>query len=455
MSQHTITIPLLLCVTLLNLSACKTISHGDTDLFALQSEAVSSHSKYEDPGFLPTKQFLSDSCSADCTYELHPQTYNNGFSNSYKVTYKDHLFVVQGTDAAIELLKEIKAVSAMEKVDVVKIVGNTVWHRTRRLAATPYEIGASLVERVHKVESVSDAVLFLPTAGFDISANLINGAKELGVTAVRLTDNLSQTSCKGLKCAKGTVEDLWYGVNALTGKHKAARDLHKEHGTDPETQNPLLKREIDRHAYTSSVSNTAFKYGLGATQVPAIADTSSAIGYYRNIAYLGRYEDSRKQETADKQRLKNWGIPTKMIGSFYGNSAFTRTLRRSLIQSFSDLEGVMDVTQTLSELTKVKTRHQAHRLTIIYEYVAQQETVADISSLSAFTQGVSIHRQNGDRIHVIKADHLTWSKDLAETLYTSEADKESSHQIELRVLGPVSETVKTKSRIHGFRLVSE
>jgi len=297
-----------LCLTLLSLGACQTIRSDDDRLFHGSVNETYQSAQYERAGLLSTLTFIKDDCQSDCPYVLNNETYNDGFSNHYKVTYGDHVFVTQGTAATKELINEVNAISALRKTHAMNVVKDSVMDRTAQLVTTPYHVGSSVYKRYEQAETFKEAALIAPKGALVMTGKLIEGTKELGVTGARITNNASHAKCGFFECLKKLGEDMWYAANLFTGKHGDAFQLHQKYKTNPETLNPLLKREVDRLSYVSSITSTGYKFGLGTVGVPVFANYSTGLGYYNNADFLSGYEDARKQETAHKRKLRSLDI---------------------------------------------------------------------------------------------------------------------------------------------------
>ena len=453
MTTHLIKIfPLLLTLAL---SACQTIPSDDDTVFQTSPMSHLDQRGFEQRGLLPTDKFIQDDCGQICPYRLDENTFNDGRSNHYKVVYGDHIFIRQGTLETLDLLNEIEAISLLRDIDTIEVAGSVVWERTAQLATTPYAIGQSIYKRFGEADTLEDKILLIPEGTVNATKNLIKGTKEIGVTGLRLTDNVSHTHCEGMDCLVNMTEDVWYGVNTLTGKHKDARALHRLYGTEYETQNPLLKREIDRISYISSLTDTSFKYGLGVAKIPAIAEPSTALGYYRNASFLSRYEDSRKQETAHKARLRDLGLDEKLIAAYYGNSAFARVARNYLTEDLLALIDSVDITQAITEVSALSSRYEAHGHGQLYAQARNLNAATASSRIESFENGLRLITNEGQISLLLKSDYLLWTKELETALQNSsrqQATTDAGRPLHLHVIGSVSDTVQGNMKRLGVHL---
>ena len=434
-----------LCLGFLSMGACQTIHSDDDSLFHIPVNKAYLSSEFEEAELLATPLFIEDDCNLNCPYVLHDQTYNDGLSNHYKVTYGDHIYVSQGTLETQELIKEVKATSALKQTKSMNVAANSVKERTTQLVTTPYEVGSSIYNRYDRAENLGEALLIAPKGALVMTSKLLTGAKELGVTGRRLTENASHTSCGLFECFKKLGEDIWYAVNLLTGKHGDAKVLHSQQNTNPETQNPLLKREVNRISYISSLTSSGYKFGLGAIGIPVISDTSTVIGYYRNAEFLSGYEDARKLETSHKRKLRSLQIEDRTISRLYGNEAFTRPNRNAVVGALLDLEQGAALGSMIANLSKIENRYEAQRWAAQYAYAQEIDQRDDILQLQPISNGLAVKTRSGQTYYLLAGDYIRWTEDLSVTL-----NKLKSEQAWLQVhfLGQTSET----ARYHADRL---
>ena len=166
---------------------------------------------------------------------------------------------------------------------------------------------------------------------------LAKGFEEFGVTIIRISKGAASTKCSGYTCVKKAGTDIWSGFNSLAGKHNASRRLHSEFNTDPETNNKVYRKQIDRLAYANAYTGTTIKLGAGQAGIDYLSDAFMGVGYYNNAEFIVSYEDAHRQRNNEKEILKGWGADTNLVNFFYKNKTYTKKYRRRLFKSLDTI----------------------------------------------------------------------------------------------------------------------
>lgn len=437
------------------LIGCASIPSDDARIFQ-QTQIEADSAQFETARFLATSEFIAPNLLESALYTVDPRTYNDGETNTYKVETPDHVYVVKGTAEAINLFREIEVIDLLRQQSMIGTAKDAVAARLANFVNTPARAVDAVARHANRVESAKDAMFFLPSGAAAIASNLVDGISEVGVTGLRLTENAANTDCEIYQCAKDVSEDAWYAVNSVLGKHTDVKNLHLKHGTDPESDNEVLRRAVDRLTYTEAYSGTAFKFALGAASLPVVAQTATGIGYYNNAEYLSRYQDALALETRDKKRLATWGAKAGVIENFYGNDAFTRPMRSALVASLS-LGAFEDVRVDLIDLaSQVSDRDDAGNILKEYAYMGRLD-VAEGARVSLINGSFPrVTTQAGTIIIPLAADYAMWTVKASSLVKEINANITSSsnlHAVQIHLIGQSSPRFKLESRKLGTEVV--
>ena len=79
------------------LAGCQTLDTHQGPEFSPQLGAQAIQAGFEGPRLLPAADFLPPELMQSPLHSVAPQTYNDGYANTYQIETPDHVFVVQGT----------------------------------------------------------------------------------------------------------------------------------------------------------------------------------------------------------------------------------------------------------------------------------------------------------------------------------------------------------------------
>jgi len=408
---------------------------------------------YEARLAVPAQNFLGADWMQSPYHRVAPMAHNNGFSNVYTIETSDGIYTIRGTNQTRILIKEIEATYMLRQKPTIGAVGKSLKNRTTNLVTTPLRTINAVGDRIDAVGSVEDAVLFTPRLVGDVGGGLVNGVGEMAVTGVRIVKGAAGTKCSGLECIQKAGEDIWSGINSLAGKHNASRRLHASLGTDRETRNKNLKREIDRLSYAEAYTGATFKFIIPNAELNYLSGYQRGIGYYNNGEFLAEYEDAHRGRNRDKDMLRNRGVSQETIDQLYANEAFTNKDRANLSQALSALGPTPYLSDFVNNAALAPSPYAAQNKLVIYQYYAR---LAQSGTLANFVAGPSIlaQRKDGTLILPFAADYIQWSPDAAIAVQNSARTAQSHGQrAEIHVLGHASQTFKNNSQRLGVNVI--
>ena len=406
------------------------------------------------PYQVPAQDFLGAGWMQSPIHRVAPMAQNNGSVNSYIIETPDRVYTVHGTEQARTLIREIHATHQLRQRSTTGAVVKSVKNRSANMVTTPLRTVKSIGGRLNRVESFEDAAFFIPQTIGEVSGTLINGAGEMAVTGARIAKGATGTRCDSFgNCAADAGKDMWSGVNSLVGKHNASRRLHASLGTNPETQNKALKREIDRLSYAEAYSGTAFKFSVPNMGLNYVSDYQRAVGYYNNTEFAAGYEDAHRSRNREIASLKAAGVPMQTIAALYANQAFTKTDRTGLVSAINGIGRSAYTADFAQDAAMAPSPHTAKTKVELYKYFAH---LAQSGQIADFISGPStmIRLRNGALILPLKADYLQWTPETAQmTRYLSRSTRQQQNRAELHILGGASPKFKNNAGRIGVRVV--
>ena len=387
-------------------------------------------------------------------HSVNPIAMNDGIFNSYEITTPDGTYVVRGTSQARLNIREIYAIYQLRERSVVGTAANSLTTRTINWVKSPLRAVGYVGKRVGEVDSVEDAVLFAPKAVYDTGETVVSSVGEFAVTGKRIVTGAAGTKCDSFgQCVSDAGSDVWSGLNSLLGKHNAARRLHAEFGTDRQTQNKLLRREIDRLSYTEAYTGSAFKYFVPRAEIDVLSDYQRGIGYFNNAEFAAGYTDAHRPRNAQKKMLSEAGASKKLIDKLYKSELYTHNQRTALADALTVIRTKSTLGGFVAGATEAQNREEAQNIIDVYSYLASQ---IEQGQLTGFAPEPVIIAQSADGgIYApMRADYLQWNDTLALTANILSANaRKSNKQAQLHVLGQASPEISQRLNAMGIRLV--
>ena len=395
-------------------------------------------------------QFLGTEFMQSPHHRVETLALSDGSMLSYTIETPYQRFVVTGTERAKRLIHEIHATEALRQRSTGSAILGSAKDRTTNLVKTPYRIGKTVVNRAGDIRNVEDAILFIPEQVGGVAGNLLDGIGELGVTALRITKGAAGTKCSGFDCVEKAGEDIWSGVNSLAGKHNAARRLHAQFGTDPQTDNKAYRKQINRLAYANAYTGTTVKLGAGQAGIDVISPAFTGIGYVNNAEFVGGYKDAHRQKNREKDAYKSWGVAPQAIDNMFKSKALTKLDRRRLYKALNVIPDKPFAAQLLHDIANSPSRSQTQSQLALYDFIAALTLRGDIASYVKTTPNPLITTKNGTIILPLYADYLGKTPQLISALHSLAAH---NRQSELHILGYASPEAKLTASSMGIRVV--
>lgn len=398
----------------------KTVTLGLTLILSIAPGMA--HAQYVIPAqasVVAAADFLPAEHMQSAYHTVSPQAYSNGYSNTYTITTPYHVYVVEGTDKALATITEIRATEVLRGRSTVGAVANSAINRTKNLVETPVRIAGVVGDEFGKVKSGEDALFFIPTQMGNVAGIFINGVGELGVTGYRIVKGVGGTRCSGVNCVKKAGRDIWSGLNSLTGKHDVSRRLHREFGTDKDTDNKAYQRQVDRISYADAYTGTTYKFGLGVSNanIDYFSPLVTGVGYANNVEFLAVYEDADRAQNRDKEALLQWGVSEQTLKAFYSNPNYTKIMRGQVVTALRPLGNPQEQARMFAGAATADTPYNARVYIAAYSYMAG---LAQKGVLKTIVPGAPVaiaEARNGALIMPIVSDYLQLNPESRQPLH--------------------------------------
>lgn len=339
-------------------------------------------------------------------HDVYPYALLEGDFLRYQVRTEDGDVTIKGTQDVRVYIYELYATEILRMRSTPGVVLQSTGSRMVNLVRTPVNVAKGLGRRAEDVNSLGDAAMFVPELTVDVAGGLLKGVGELFVTGERLTSSVGGTKCSGFQCVKKAGSDVWSGTNSLMGKHNASRKIHREFGTDPQTENKDYRFQVDRIAYAESYIGTAVKIGVGNAGIEAVSPIMQGVGYYNNGEFLSGYEDAHRQRNFEKNQIESWGEDRTRIAAFYKSKIFTKLQRRDFFKALNVIHDVEMKRRLFDEAYWVQDRASARAHLSRAQHIAAMSEQGKIIGFDKEAFYPSYKTRSAIRVTPIYADML-------------------------------------------------
>lgn len=403
---------------------------------------------------VPAQNFLGPDWMDSPIHRVAPDATNNGQINTYIIETEHGVFHVKGTDQARDFIREIDAAHTLKQKSTPGMVGSALKSRVVILVKTPVKTIKSVGNRIDSVRNVEDALLLAPRTVIDVGGSVINGAGEMLYTGNRLLKSAGGGSkCQGFgDCISDAGEEILSGINSVAGKHNSARRLHARFGTDSETRNPILKREVDRLAYAEAYTKTGFKIISPNTSYADLETYRRGVGFYNTGNIVANYQDAYRKRNEQRDDLLARGIDADVLRVFYKHKIYTKKQKFSMIENLNQLGPDTNLTPFIQDASAANTVYDAKSFADKYAYFARLKTtrgIHDFKDGPLKAHGPIAITVDGHHVLPLKADLLGWSPQTDKAVsYLAQFPKS-----ELHILGQASQELKQRAQSKGVRII--
>lgn len=382
-------------------------------------------------------------------HQVLPMALSDGHMLIYTVQTMDGVSKIKGTRSTQDFIREVHATEALRKRSTGGVILGSTKDRAVNLVETPVRVVKSVAGKVGDIDSVGEAILFVPKETIGVAGGLVHGIGEILVTGKRITTGATSTRCNGFNCVEKAGEDVWSGFNSLMGKHKSARELHANFGTDPQTRNKAYRKQINRIAYADSYTGTSVKLGVGSAGIDYLSPAMRGVGYYNNGEFVSGYKDAHRQRNYEKDQMASWGIERSRAEAFYKNDVFTKVERSNFFVSLEAIQNNAMRRRLFEDSFLIQHYTMAKAALSRANYIAAFSNQNAVASYQANAAEVSLIANNGVRVIPVYADYLDVTSEFSQRVLNSRFNAPT----EIHVIGKASDRLKRQSRSMGVEVI--
>lgn len=403
--------------------------------------------------------FLGQDLMSSQYHRVEPMAVNNGTTNIYTITTPHHNYTAYGSAQARQRIAEIAATAHLREIPTVHAAAKSFKDRTTNLVTTPLRAIRGGKARyadaqANQTNNMGGALKSVSTGFGSVASKLGHGVKEIGVTGARIVTGVGGTQCSGLGCAQKAGEDVWSGFNSLVGKHAAAKRIHARLGTDPYTDNKVLRRQVSRLAYAESYVGTGYKFGVSGAGIPVVSPVATGVGYYNNTEFVAGYEDAHKVRKREKQQMVAWGLDKKTVQKLYKSQTLTHKNRTQFFNIMSRTGNLGQKTKMLNQLVQSGTRYDSESALAVFDYLAHLDSAGKVSAYADTPMNIAV--LGGKTLVLpIYGDHVRWNGPVAQitqALSTMNKADPSITAAQIHVLGKVAPSLRSNAQKLGVQV---
>jgi hypothetical protein len=404
------------------------IAFAGTSLPSLAQDSSPSPQDYETPGTVNAKDFLPPAVFTGKKIYVQKTAQNNGLQNTYRITANGQEYEATGSEAAVQLWQELRAINQLRQISTAKAVTRGLTNSAKETYQTGKEIVHDPVGSIKKVPQ--------------------------GVSRFfgKIKDTLNQD-----KEDSGSDSSISSTAKNILGVDDAKRKLAARLGVDVYSRNETLQAELNRVATAMAGGGIAFSIGtlpIGG----AIGVGLTAVGIEQTVNSLINDSSPEELRKWNETTLTKLGAQPVNISSFL-NHPWYSPRQETIITAALKKAGV-DPNLFLETANQALTDQDGR----YYQQVAQllalySEKVAALQSLRLVDGVICGVDQNGKLVVPVSFDYAIWTETVAQRvdslvglLHTDQAIKGATIYTD----GKLSDRLKSEltQRSIGFDTVS-
>ncbi len=379
--------------------------------------AIPASADYEKPMVLQAKAILKPELLKNKHYSVMNDVKNDGLLNHYTIQSSFGTFQARCTKDLNVLINEINAIADMKLVET----DDTAIESLK-------QSGQKTVTGVKNL--FSDPKKTIQGAASGVSS-LFNRVKETaGKRELTDAEDSKLEQVIGISKSKGVIATK-YGVSVYS-------------------QNNVLQKELDRLGQADFWGGIGV--GVATSFVPGFGGlilTTSGTARILNEAI--NTTPASELWRQNKNKLVAMGVNSDIVELFLNNPSFSPALSTILVTALESMKGVDNRDLFIQVALQAGDLDMAKTITkIVVMSAGYHKNIAPLKTFTPFariTQGV---RKDGTRVVLIPADHVLWSKKVAETV-SSVSSTGSGINYELWVLGSLSNRTTEELQKLGWK----
>ncbi len=330
---------------------------------------------YEQPRDRSAKDILPQDMLKGQQYQIRDLVVADGYMDRWTVDSKFGTFEAQGDGALRKLLREIWAISELQKVKK----GEAFTKGLAGAVKAPFNLAKSLIT------NPVDTVTGVPRGMYQIMENV-------GTSATTTRD---------------PSEDAKLAQALKMSSFK--RDYAAQLDVDPYSSNKVLQKELNSVAWAATVGDWAFSFammpaGVGGTVVSNVRLANSVKNALKD-------EPPARLRIINDEKLAKMGIPEDLRKRFLDHPAYTPRHDTIIAANLEQLGDVSGRDAFLNLAVTAQDEVDAN----IYTTMAQMlrgyhETVARLSAISVVGRFTVAQTKDGQALIALPLDRLIWTQ---------------------------------------------
>ena len=429
-----------LFILLISIFACSTKDYyegnpGDIYRPDPKEQAKERIQGYEVPPVLKARELVSNDLLRSENHAVLSSVYNDGFYNHYsiKTTWGD---LYAGSDEKLKIrINEINAISELKKIKTNEVLVDGAKTGGKKILMAPVKVIEAVGGAIIHPVDTTKKIVAIPLNVVDFFSGIVH---KIGSANDNLQDNDSDFTSKE-SAESGMTQLFNVGANYAKqwiGYTSNVRDLEKQFGILPDTDNQILQDEITRIASIKTSVTFSTKFVPGIPMFEVISEANSALGMVDKISV---YEDKVVQEEMVFKELSNLGIPEKTIYKFQNLDNLTTTSRTIITNAILNLEGVKERESLITIALGLESEDAGTIYTSIVSTLPYLNKKYHFNRFLTTTFLPVAITNDKKAITTLQTDYIFWTKTLATIIESALTKiKGNANNFELVIRGKIS-----------------
>jgi len=407
---------------------CKTWFLSSVLLIALclilhnHASGTTAQTGFEQKAELKASNLLSPDLLKSDLYTVDEAVINDGLLNHFTVRSRFGVYRAESTQAAIQLLHEIRAIAVMKKIETKDTAVDSVVQSGKNAVAAISDLAAE------------------PAATLEGAAS---GVSSLFNRATQVVGKRKTTDAEDNK------------LEQFIGKTKSKGDIASKFGVSVYSLNPVLQEELDRLAWADYLGGIGV--GLAQSAIPGVGGlVLSTSGTARLLNEVINNTPASELWVRNKNKLAAMKIDADTIELYLNNPSFTPALQTLMVEALESMQGVDNRGLFIKISLQANTHKTARILTEVTTMTAGfHKNVEPLKSLAPFGRILYATTSKGTAVFTFPADHVLWSDkvaDVAGWLLTPTGNTAKPAGMQMWILGDFSRKAQQELQAIGWEL---
>jgi len=377
--------------------------------------------KYETPGNRKVSDILQDNMIKGKNYRVRDKVVSYGYMNHFTVESDFGVFEVTGIGALRKLLKEIRAIAVLQRIEESEAFKESV----KKAAQKPVQFGKNMI--TDPVDTVSG----VPKGVFRLFGN--------AYTSVRSRRDPSEDS----------------RTEAMLSVSAYKREYAYKFGVDVYSSNSVLQKELNKVGWAGA---------LGSLSLSAALAPVGGLGYVVKYSRLAeqfsemlRDQPPPRLRQINEEKLSRMGVSSSLARAFLDHQSFTPRHDTVIAGSLEMLKGASGRDKFIQFALSADDEESANFFQNIAEIIrGYHEKVSPIKEIKVVSGLILARAKNGSFLIPFPLDHGVWTERADRILnnivtsYNKSSGKKNKY--ELWVAGTVSQIAQKELKKLGIKI---